>query len=183
MVPRLQEKFNIEIRPELTKEFGFKNPMRVPRVSKVTLSMGMGQTAREAPRLDAALKELTVITGQKPVVTKAKKSVSNFKLREGMAVGLKVTLRQARMYEFLDRLVSLAIPRVKDFRGLNPNGFDGRGNYNMGLTEQTLFPEINPDKVQFTQGMNIAITTTAENDEEARRLLSLMGMPFRSIES
>lgn len=182
MVARLEERYKTEIASALAKEFGHDNPMSVARLSKITVSMGMGQTGREANRLEAAVKELTAITGQKPVVTKARQSVSNFRLREGMNVGLKVTLRRDRMYEFLDRLVMVAIPRVKDFRGLNPNAFDGRGNYNMGLTEQTLFPEINPDKVQFTQGMNIAFSTTAVSDEEARRLLSLLGMPFRPVE-
>ncbi len=182
MVARLEERYKNEIAPALASEFGHDNPMSVARLVKITVSMGMGQTAREANRLEAALKELAAITGQRPVVTKARQSVSNFRLREGMDVGLKVTLRRDRMYEFLDRLVMVAIPRVKDFRGLNPNAFDGRGNYNMGLTEQTLFPEINPDKVQFTQGMNIAFSTTAASDEEARRLLSLLGMPFRPVE-
>ena len=142
----------------------------------------MGRVSGEEGRLDTAAGELGLITGQKPVITLAKRAISNFKLREGMRVGVIVTLRRVRMYEFLDRLVSVAIPRVKDFRGLNPNAFDGRGNYNMGLTEQTLFPEINPDKVQFTQGMNIAFLTTAASDEEARRLLGLLGMPFRPVE-
>ncbi|MFW6155252.1 MAG: 50S ribosomal protein L5 [Planctomycetota bacterium] len=182
MVARLEERYKNEIAPVLAKEFGHDNPMGVARLTKITLSMGMGQTAREANRLEAAVKELTAITGQRPIVTRARQSVSNFRLREGMDVGLKVTLRRDRMYEFLDRLVMVAIPRVKDFRGLNPNAFDGRGNYNMGLTEQTLFPEIDPDKVQFTQGMNIAFSTTAASDEEARRLLSLLGMPFRPVE-
>lgn len=182
MAARLIEKYRNEIAPALREQFGYSNPMRIPRISKVVISMGMGQTARESNRLDAAMKELGAIAGQKPVMCKARKSISNFKLREGMNVGLMVTLRGQRMYEFLDRLIMLAIPRVKDFRGLNPNAFDGRGNYNMGLTEQTLFPEVDPDKVQFTQGMNITITTTARSDEEARRLLALLGMPFRTAE-
>ena len=183
MVARLVEKYKAEIVPAMNEEFGYTNPMRVPKLTKIVISMGMGETARESARLEASTKELTLIAGQKPVVTKARVSVSNFKLRKGMDVGLKVTLRGQRMYEFLDRLLMLAIPRVKDFRGLNPNAFDGRGNYNMGLTEQTLFPEINPDKVQNTQGMNIAITTSARTDEEGRRLLTLLGMPFRSVET
>jgi large subunit ribosomal protein L5 len=182
MVARLQERYKNEIAGTLATEFEHANPMSVAKLSKITLNMGMGNTARESAKLEAAIKELTAIAGQKPVVTKARQSISNFHLREGMNVGLRVTLRGQRMYEFLDRLVMVAIPRVKDFRGLNPNAFDGRGNYNMGLTEQTLFPEINPDKVQFTQGMDIAFTTTATNDEEARRLLSLLGMPFRTVE-
>lgn len=182
MVARLQERYKNEIAPTLASEFGHPNPMSVARLAKITLNMGMGDTAREPAKLEAAMKELAAIAGQRPVVTKARKSISNFRLRQGMNVGLRVTLRGQRMYEFLDRLVMVAIPRVKDFRGLNPNAFDGRGNYNMGLTEQTLFPEINPDKVQFTQGMDIAFTTTATNDEEARRLLVLLGMPFRPVE-
>jgi len=182
MVARLQERYKNEIAGALAKEFGHDNPMSVARLTKITVNMGMGATARESAKLEEAVNELAAITGQRPVVTKARKSISNFRLRKGMDVGLRVTLRGRRMYEFLDRLVMVAIPRVKDFRGLNPNAFDGRGNYNMGLTEQTLFPEINPDKVQFTQGMNIAFTTTATNDEEARRLLALLGMPFRPVE-
>lgn len=182
MVPRLMEKYKTEVAPVLAQEFGHANPMSVPRLRKIVISMGMGQSIKEEARIEAAQKDLAQIAGQKPVVCLARKSVSNFKLREGMKIGLKVTLRGARMYEFLDRLAMLAIPRVKDFRGLNPNAFDGRGGYNMGLTEQSLFPEINPDKVQFTQGMNIAISTTAKTDEEARRLLALLGMPFRTPE-
>ena len=183
MVARLIERYRNEITPAMREQFGYANPMSIPRLTKVVVSMGMGETAREAGRLETAQKELAAITGQKPVVRKSRKSISNFKLREGMIVGLQVTLRGQRMYEFLDRLITLAIPRVKDFRGLNPNSFDGRGNYNMGLTEQTLFPEIDPDKVQVTQGMNISIGTTARTDEEARRLLALLGMPFRSVEA
>ncbi len=179
MAARLQERYKSEIVPALTKEFDHSNPMSVAKLQKVVVSMGIGLASKEEARLEAAGKELAQIAGQKPVTCKARKSVSNFKLREGMDIGLKVTLRGRRMYEFLDRLIMLAIPRVKDFRGLSPNAFDGRGNYNMGLTEQGLFPEINPDKVQFTQGMNIAIATTARTDEEARRLLSMLGMPFR----
>jgi large subunit ribosomal protein L5 len=182
MVPRLLEKYRNEVAPALKAEFGYDNRHRVPRFEKIVVSMGLGNTTKEEARVEAAAKELAMIVGQKPVICKARKSVSNFKLREGMQVGLKVTLRQARMWEFFDRLVTLAIPRVKDFRGLNPNAFDGRGGYNMGLSEQGLFPEIDPDKVQYTQGMNIAIATTAPTDEEARRLLALMGMPFRSTE-
>ncbi len=182
MAARLQDKYAEEIAPALAGEFGHENPMSIPKLVKIVISMGMGETGQDDARLEAASKELAQIAGQRPVVCKAKKSVSNFKLREGTNVGLKVTLRGQRMFEFLDRLVMLAIPRVKDFRGLSPNAFDGRGNYNMGLTEQGLFPEINPDKVQFTQGMNIAMATTAVNDEQARRLLAMLGMPFRSLE-
>jgi len=180
MTARLLERYRNEVAKTLAEEFGRSNLLSVPRVEKVVVSMGLGRAVGEEGLLDTAAGELALITGQKPVVTRARKSVSNFKLRKGMKVGLKVTLRGRRMYEFLDRLISLAIPRVKDFRGLPPSGFDGRGNYNLGLSEQTVFPEIDPDKVQFTQGMNIAITTTAKTDEEARRLLTLLGMPFRS---
>ena len=183
MVARLMDKYSKEIAPALAEEFGLTNPMNVPKITKVVVSMGMGETGRESGRMEAAAKELGQITGQKPVVCKARVSISNFKLRQGMPVGLRVTLRGERMYEFLDRLIMLAIPRVRDFRGLNPNAFYWRGNYNMGLTEQTLFPEIDPDKVQHTQGMNIAITTTAPSDEQGRRLLALLGMPFRTVES
>lgn len=182
MVARLQEKYKSEVIPSLQSEFGHKNVMRVAKLRKIVVSMGLGLATKEEARIEAASKELAQITGQRPVSCKARKSVSNFKLREGMKVGLKVTLRGLRMYEFLDRLVTLAIPRVKDFRGLNPNAFDGRGGYNMGLSEQGLFPEVDPDKVQFTQGMNIAISTNARTDEEARRLLALLGMPFRTTE-
>ena len=179
-LPRLQEKYKNEVGPALAKEFKRENPMAVPRLTKVVLSMGVGKALGDETRIEAAASELTQITGQKPVVTKARGAISNFKLREGMKVGLMVTLRGRRMYEFLDRLISLAIPRVKDFRGLSPSGFDGRGNYNMGLAEQTVFPEVDPAKVTFTQGMNIAMATTARTDEEARRLLTLLGMPFRT---
>jgi len=163
----------------LKEHFGYANPMAIPKLQKVVISMGIGDAQQNTARLEAAQKELARIAGQKPLITKAKKSVSNFKLREGSVVGLKVTLRGQRMYEFLDRLISLAIPRVKDFRGLPPSSFDGRGNYNMGLVEQTVFPEIDTSAVQFTQGMNIAVHTTARTDEEARELLTRLGMPFR----
>ena len=180
MAVRLLERYRSEIAPALAGEFERSNRLAVPRLAKIVISAGMGKTAREEGVLDTASEEIALITGQKPIITRARKSVANFKLREGMNVGLKVTLRGRRMYEFLDRLIALAIPRVKDFRGLSPSGFDGRGNYNMGLSEQTVFPEIDPSKVRFTQGMNIAICTTARTDEEARRLLTLLGMPFRS---
>jgi len=179
MVARLQDKYKTEVIAGMKERFGYTNPMAVPKLIKIVISMGMGQAHQEQAKLETAQKQLALIVGQRPVVTLAKKSISNFKLREGMKVGLKVTLRGQRMYEFLDRLITLAIPRVKDFRGLNSSGFDGRGNYNMGLTEQTVFPEIDPAGVTFTQGMNIAVATTANTDEEARELLSLMGMPFR----
>ncbi|KPK83741.1 MAG: 50S ribosomal protein L5 [Phycisphaerae bacterium SM23_33] len=177
---RLVERYRNEVAPTLAREFDLKNRLGVPRLEKIVVSMGLGKVMNEEGRLEAAAAELARITGQQPVVTRARKSISNFKLRTGMKVGLMVTLRGQRMYEFLDRLIALAIPRVKDFRGLPPSGFDGRGNYNMGLSEQTVFPEIDPGKVQFTQGMNVAIVTTARTDEQARRLLALLGMPFRS---
>jgi large subunit ribosomal protein L5 len=179
MVPRLQEKYRNEVCKALSTRFGYDNPMAVPRLMKVVLSMGIGQAEEDAARLEAAQKQLAQIAGQQPVITLAKVAISNFKLRKGNKVGLKVTLRGARMWEFLDRLIAVAIPRVKDFRGLSPSSFDGRGSYNMGLVEQTVFPEVDSSAVTFTQGMNIAIHTNARSDEEARELLSLMGMPFR----
>ncbi|MBN1845096.1 MAG: 50S ribosomal protein L5 [Sedimentisphaerales bacterium] len=177
---RLLDLYKGKIINSLKSEFGYRNPMQVPRLRKIVVSMGVGQAAREKKLLEGAAADLAQITGQKPLLCKARKSVSNFKTRTGMEIGLKVTLRGRRMYEFLDRLVSLAIPRVRDFRGLNPNGFDGRGNYNMGLSEQMVFPEVNPDKVQNQQGMNIAMITSARTDAEARQLLKLFGVPFRS---
>ncbi|MBI5723430.1 MAG: 50S ribosomal protein L5 [Planctomycetes bacterium] len=179
MVARLLEKYRKDVIPALKGRFGYKNPMAVPRLRKIVISMGMGGAHQDQPRLEAAHKQLTRIAGQQPVTTLAKKAISNFKLREGMKVGLMVTLRGQKMWEFFDRLLTLAIPRVKDFRGLSPSSFDGRGNYNMGLAEQTVFPEVEMASVTFTQGMNIAIATTARSDEEARELLSLLGMPFR----
>jgi len=179
MVARLLERYKSEIAPALAEQFGHSNRMAVPKLEKIIVSMGIGDAHHEQAKLEAAQKHLALITGQQPIVTKARKSVSNFRLREGFETGLKVTLRGQRMYEFLDRLISLAIPRVKDFRGLNPSAFDGRGNYNMGLVEQSVFPEIDPGTVTFTQGMNIALQTSAKTDEEARELLTLLGMPFR----
>jgi large subunit ribosomal protein L5 len=176
---RLKDLYKSRILPELAKEFGYKSLMAVPRVEKVVVSMGVGKAAQDKKYLESAQKELMMITGQKPLVCKAKRSVSNFKLRQGMENGLKVTLRGVRMYEFMDRLINLSIPRVRDFRGLNPDGFDGRGNYSIGLSEQTVFPEINPAQVEFQQGMNITFVTTAKTDDEARQLLILFGMPFR----
>ena len=176
---RLKDLYKSNIVSELTKEFGYTNVMAVPKMEKVVVSMGIGKASVDKKFLEMAKKDLTLITGQAPSVCKARKSVSNFKLRAGMETGLKVTLRGIRMFEFMDRLISLAIPRVRDFRGLNPNGFDGRGNYSMGLGEQSVFPEINPAKVEAQQGMNIAFVTTAKTDEEARRMLALFGMPFR----
>jgi large subunit ribosomal protein L5 len=179
MGARLKEKYRKDVVPALAAQFGLKNPNAVPQLKKIVVSMGIGEADAEQAKLESATKQLALIVGQQPIVTLAKTSISNFKLRKGMKVGLKVTLRGARMWEFLDRLVTLAIPRVKDFRGLNPSGFDGRGNYNMGLSEQTVFPEVDPSTVTFTQGMNIAMQTTARNDEQAHELLARLGMPFR----
>ncbi len=175
----MKDVYKSRIVPELTKEFDYKNPMAVPRMEKVIISMGVGKAAQDKKFLELAKKDLMMITGQAPVVCKAKKSVSNFKVRQGDETGLKVTVRGVRMYEFMDRLINLAIPRVRDFRGLNPNSFDGRGNYSMGLTEQSVFPEINPAKIEFQQGMNITFVTTAKTDKEAREMLALFGMPFK----
>lgn len=179
IMARLRDLYKTKIVPELKKEFGYQTVMAVPKMEKVVVSMGIGKATQDKKYIELARKDLAMICGQQPVVCKAKKSVSNFKVRQGQETGLKVTLRGVRMYEFLDRLINLAIPRVRDFRGLNPNSFDGRGNYSMGLSEQSVFPEINPAKVEFQQGMNITLATTARTDEEARRLLVLFGMPFR----
>ena len=176
---RLRDLYRSKVVSELTKEFGYKNVMTVPQVKKIVVSMGIGRATQDKKFLELAKKDMMMITGQMPVVCKAKKSVSNFKVREGNETGLKVTVRGARMYEFMDRLINLAIPRVRDFRGLSPNSFDGRGNYSMGLTEQSVFPEINAAKMEFQQGMNITFVTTAKTDQEARKLLQLFGMPFR----
>ena len=178
---RLKDLYKSKITSEMAKEFGYRNPMAIPKMEKIIVSMGVGKALQEKRILEAVKQDLMMITGQLPLVCKAKKSVSNFKVREGNETGLKVTLRGVRMYEFLDRLINLAIPRVRDFRGLNPNSFDGRGNYSMGFNEQSIFPEINPAKVEFQQGMNIALVTTAKTDVEARKLLTLFGMPFKSI--
>ena len=176
---RLQEKYKNEVVPALKERFSIENPMAIPKLKKIVISMGMGNAHSEKAKLETAAKQLGLIAGQKPIITKARKSISNFKLREGMNVGLKVTLRGERMFEFFDRLISLVIPRVKDFRGLNPSGFDGRGNYNMGLTEQSIFPEIDPAGITFTQGMNLSFETSAEADEQALEMLKLFGMPFK----
>lgn len=176
---RLRELYKSKIVPELVREFGYKNPMAVPQIEKIIISMGVGKATQDKKFIELARNDLMMITGQLPVVTKAKKSVSNFKLRQGVDIGLKVTIRGTRMYEFMDRLVSLAIPRIRDFRGLNPNSFDGRGNYSMGLAEQTVFPEINPAKVEAQQGMNVTFVTTARTNQEALKLLALFGMPFK----
>ncbi len=180
MVTRLLDQYRNEVAPGLKERFGYDNPMAIPKLEKIVISMGIGQAHQEQAKLEAAQKQLALIAGQRPMVTRAKKPISNFKLRKGMEVGLKVTLRGQRMYEFLDRLISLAIPRVRDFRGLSPSSFDGRGNYNMGLVEQTVFPEVDASAVAFSQGMNISMQTTARTDEEALELLSRMGMPFRT---
>lgn len=175
----LMQTYFEEIRPALGEELGIKNRLAVPRVSKVVVSMGLGKAIQEKKRIEAAVKDLAQITGQKPVVCRARKSVSNFKLRQGYDVGAKVTLRGLRMFEFLERLIHVAVPRTRDFRGLSPGSFDGHGNYSMGIADQTIFPEIDIDKVEFHQGMNITIVTTASNDEQARELLTRLGMPFR----
>lgn len=176
---RLRDIYRSKIVPAMQERFAYKNIMAVPKVEKIVVSMGVGKAVADKKFLETAMRDLTVITGQKPLICAAKKSVSNFKVREGMQTGLKVTLRRDRMYEFMDRLINLAIPRVKDFRGLNPNSFDGRGNYSMGLQEQSVFPEIEPGKIENTQGMNITFVTTARSDSEGRELLRLFGMPFR----
>lgn len=176
---RLRDLYKSQIISELTGEFSYKNRMAVPTMEKIVVSMGVGRATQDKKFLELAKKDLMMITGQMPAVCKARKSVSNFKVRAGLETGLKVTIRGERMYEFMDRLINLAIPRVRDFRGLNPNGFDGRGNYSMGLSEQSVFPEVNPAQIEFQQGMNITFVTTAKTDEEARRMLALFGMPFR----
>lgn len=179
MNARIYDKYINEIAPALKQELNIENPMAIPRIEKVIVSMGLGRGIADKKILPAAQRELSMIVGQKPLVCRAKKSVSNFKLRIGYDIGLKVTLRRRRMYEFLDRLISVAIPRIRDFRGLNPNSFDGRGNYSMGITEQTIFPEVDADKVEFQQGMNITFVTSAKNDQGARLLLTKIGLPFR----
>jgi large subunit ribosomal protein L5 len=176
---RLKDIYKTKVVPGLVSEFQYANPMAIPKVEKIVISMGIGKAIQDKKFIESAKKDLTSISGQKPIVCKARKSVSNFKLREGMEIGLKVTLRGIRMYEFMDRLINLAIPRVRDFRGLNRNGFDGRGNYSMGLSEQSVFPEINTAKMDNQQGMNITFVTTANNDNEARSMLQLFGMPFK----
>ena len=177
--PRLKARYEQEIKPQLTQEFGYKNPMEVPRVEKIVLNMGVGEAREDSKVLEKASRDLANIALQRPVITKAKKSVSNFKLRAGMSVGLKVTLRGERMWAFLDKLINVALPRVRDFRGISANAFDGRGNYSLGLKEQLVFPEISYDQVDATRGMDITIVTTAKTDEEAKSLLELLGMPFR----
>jgi len=175
---RLKETYQKEVAPALMKKFAYKSVMEIPRLEKVVVNVGCGEARDNAKMIDAIVSDLSIITGQKPIVCKAKKSVANFKLREGMNVGVKVTLRGDRMYEFVDRLFSISLPRVRDFRGINPNSFDGRGNYNMGVKEQLIFPEIDYDKIDKVRGMDICFVSTAKNDEQARELLSLMGAPF-----
>ncbi|HHT96718.1 MAG TPA: 50S ribosomal protein L5 [Clostridiales bacterium] len=176
---RLKEMYNNEMTSNLMKKFEYKNIMQVPKLNKIVINMGVGEAKENSKLLDAALKDLEIIAGQKPVITKAKKSIANFKLREGMPIGCKVTLRGDRMYDFADRLINLALPRVRDFRGVNPNAFDGRGNYALGIKEQLIFPEIDYDKVDKVRGMDIVFVTTAKTDEEARELLVQFGMPFK----
>jgi large subunit ribosomal protein L5 len=178
-MPRLKDKYRNDIVPALMKEFGYKNIMQAPRATKVVVSMGVGGATQDAKLLDGAVADLSQITGQKPAITKAKKSISNFKVREGMRIGAKVTLRGAMMWEFMDRLFNIVLPRVRDFGGVPPDSFDGRGNFAMGLKEQLVFPEIDYDKIDRTRGMNIVIGTTAKTDEEGRALLKAMGLPFR----
>jgi large subunit ribosomal protein L5 len=179
MAARFKEIYRNEIAPTIAKEFNIENPMAVPKVEKVVINMGMGEAIANSKILDTAVEEIRAISGQKPVVTKAKKSIASFKLRQGMNIGAMVTLRGDRMYEFLDRLITVALPRVRDFRGVSAKAFDGRGNYTLGVREQLIFPEIDFNKVDKTRGMNITIVTTAKNDEQARALLKAMGMPFR----
>jgi large subunit ribosomal protein L5 len=177
-IPRVKERYERELRPALKDELGLKSIMQVPRITKITLNMGVGEAKNDGKLLDQAVEELTTIAGQRAQVRKARKSVAQFKIREGMPIGAKVTLRGARMYEFLDRLVSIALPRIRDFRGLNPQSFDGRGNYSLGIREQIIFPEINYDDVKEVRGLDVTITTSAETDDHARALLLAMGLPF-----
>jgi large subunit ribosomal protein L5 len=178
MAPRLKERYKEQVAPELVKEFGYANVMQAPRVQKVTLNVGVGEAVANAKALDAVTEDVRTITGQQPVITRAKKSISNFKLREGMPIGVTVTLRGDRMWEFLDRTLNAALPRIRDFQGVNPNSFDGRGNYSLGLREQMIFPEIEFDKIDKVRGMQITVCTSARSDEEGKRLLELLGMPF-----
>ena len=178
MTARLREKYKNDVFPALKEQFHYENVMQIPKLEKVTLNMGLGEAKENAKIMESAVEEIALITGQRPVVTKARKSIANFKVRQGMPVGAKVTLRGDNMYEFVDKLINIALPRVRDFKGVNKNSFDGRGNYSMGIKEQLIFPEINYDKVDTIKGMNIVFTTTAKTDEEAQALLSAMGLPF-----
>jgi len=179
--PRLKEAYERRIRPQLKDELGLDSVMQVPRLEKITLNMGVGEAKTDAKLLDSAVEELTTIAGQRAQIRRARKSIAQFKVREGMPVGAKVTLRGARMYEFLDRLISIALPRIRDFRGLNPNSFDGRGNYSLGVREQIIFPEINYDDIQQVRGLDVTITTSAETDDHARALLQALGLPFGEV--
>ncbi|MDE8651370.1 50S ribosomal protein L5 [Novosphingobium album (ex Liu et al. 2023)] len=176
--PRMRQRYDDTVVKAMTEKFGYKNVMEVPRIEKITLNMGVGEASQDKKKVQTAAEEMELIAGQKPVITKARKSIAQFKLREGMPIGCKVTLRRERMYEFLDRLITIAMPRIRDFRGLNPKSFDGRGNYAMGLKEQIIFPEISYDRIEKVRGMDIIVTTTAKTDDEARELLRLFGFPF-----
>ena len=176
---RMADKYKQEVAPALMQKFGYKSPMQIPKLDKIVVNVGVGEAKENAKALDAAVNDISIITGQKPCITKAKKSVAAFKVREGMNIGCKVTLRAEKMYEFLDRLFNVALPRVRDFRGINPNSFDGRGNYSLGIKEQLIFPEIDYDKVDKVRGMDIIFVTTAQTDEEAKELLTLMGAPYQ----
>ena len=178
MASRLQEKYNNQVAPAMMEKFGYKNIMEIPKLDKIVINMGVGNAKENPKGLEKAVEEMEMISGQKPVITRARKSVANFKLREGMPIGAKVTLRSDKMYYFLDKLVSVSLPRVRDFRGVNPNAFDGRGNYALGVKEQIIFPEIEYDKIDQVRGMDVIFVTTAKTDEEARELLKLLGMPF-----
>jgi len=179
MIPRLQEKYEKEVLPELARQLGRTNRLSLPRLTKISVNMGVGTAINEKKHMEDAVDALSQITGQKPIITRARKAIAGFRLREGMAIGCKVTLRRARMWEFFDRLVSIALPRVRDFRGISAKAFDGHGNYSLGLSEQLVFPELNPDKFTRPQGMNITFVTSTDSDDEARELLKLMGMPFQ----
>ena len=181
--PRLKQRYNETIAKAMTEKFGYENALEVPRLEKIVLNMGVGEASQDKKKVQTAAEEMELIAGQKPVITKAKKSIAQFKLREGMPIGCKVTLRRDRMYEFVDRLVTVAMPRIRDFRGLNPKSFDGHGNYAMGLKEQIIFPEISYDRIEKIRGMDIIVTTTAKTDEEARELLRLFGFPFPAEET
>ena len=177
---RLKDRYREEIAPALKERFEIQNPMRIPKLNKIVVNMGVGEAAQDSRRLDGAMEDLARITGQKPQLRRAKKSIAGFKIRDGMPVGARVTLRGERMWEFLDRLINIALPRVRDFRGISPRSFDGRGNFALGLREQTIFPEVSYDSIDTTRGLDVAVVTTAETDEEARELLRMLGMPFRT---
>ncbi len=177
--PRLKERYEKEVVPALMEEFGYRSVMEVPRIQKIVVNIGLGEALQNSKAIDAAVRDVSIITGQRPVVTRARRSIATFKLREGMPIGVKVTLRQRRMWDFLDRLIGVALPRQRDFRGISPDSFDGRGNYSLGLREQLVFPEIDYDEIDKVRGMEVTIVTTAKTDEEARRLLSMLGMPFK----